>query len=495
MTFYRTTRLLASLLVGLGFSFALIGMGMAQSTNPKASDLKTLFDPIEDFKLEAKGQVTQPKILLEDQKFLEGLIGNQLKTVVKQRNLSCDPFGSQGVRVDRIHGGAFTKVNSKQRLFAYRFCEPLEYFENNGPQFGLAIVEGKILVGNYLDGSQRSASYAVSDVNLNGLTELMVVVPASSKDMTSSAIQLLEFANGQASTLGRFTVGGPGHTPAPVWRVCQQEAPVTALPNRFQSNVIFVQKGAKPIFSQQAYKVEIKCLREIVYGQDLASAVVTTKVGGIKTLQPDRAVLSIQSIMAMRSIPGLETARQESRVLFENDIVMLFNGKLKQSSVSNDTAYDTLFVQNKSTGKIQMVDGTRFGSKPSFVGAVATQDGRLAYVEAGVGAGPDDYVLSRVDLSSGLVREVLKASSLNTQQLGELQLSPDERSLAFIIVPNGSELGGPSWGYQVRLGDFADPRILNPARSGCAVKVVSKQVQADQGLCLDKQSETYPCSK
>jgi hypothetical protein len=249
----------------------------------------------------------------------------------------------------------------------------------------------------------------------------------------------------------------------------------------------------KPVFYQQTYKVEIKCLREIVYGQDLVSAVVTTKVGGIKTLQPDRATLSIQSIMATQSIPGLETARQESRVLFENDRVVLFNGKLKQSTVSNDTVYDTLFVQNKSTRKIQMMDGTRFGSNPSFVGAVATQDGRLAYVEAGVGAGPDDYVLSRVDLSSGLVREVLKASSLNTQQLGDLQLSPDERSLAFIIVPNGSELGGPSWGYQVRLGDFADPKILNPARIGYAVKVVSKMIQSGQRLCFDKYSETKLC--
>jgi hypothetical protein len=234
-------------------------LGFTSRVTSQTENLKTLFNPLEDYASEAVGarKFTYDTDSAEARD-LGMLLKMPLMDFVKTRNLFCE-MGFHRLVIDGISFGTFTLRGTKQRAVSYRFCEPLEYYEVDGPQFGIAILEGKKLIANYINLSKNTAMYTVTDVNQNGLSELMLEIP--SLKSKGSAVQLLELPNAQLVEMGVIDIGGPGSTPVPIGRLCG-DAPLESLPNEFWSNIIYVKKGLKPQFFRQAYTVRVTCINK-----------------------------------------------------------------------------------------------------------------------------------------------------------------------------------------------------------------------------------------
>jgi hypothetical protein len=266
--------------------------GFMSHVASQTENLKTLFNPLEDYASEAVGarKFTYDTDSVEARS-LGALLKTPLMNFVKSRSLFCE-MGFHRLVIDGISFGSYTSVGTKQRAISYRFCEPLEYYENDGPQFGIAVLEGKQLIANFINFSKSTAMYSVSDVNRNGLNELMLEIPSSKSK--GSAVQLLELPNAQPVEMGVIDIGGPGSTPVPIGRLCG-DAPLNPLPTEFQSNVIYVTKRVNPQFYRQAYAVKVTCLNKEISGR---AKVVWKQLGVRSQISPQK-----QGMQLIRTYP------------------------------------------------------------------------------------------------------------------------------------------------------------------------------------------------
>ena len=278
-------------------------VGISTSSFSQTENLKVLFNPLEDYVQDAKGHVYHERQRTNEERLLSDLLQTQLEKQIRtqkqmQRNTLYCMNGYEGVNIDSTHLGSFTRKSAKEKAVVYSYCEGWESFGNlEDFQHGLAILEGKTLVANFIDFGElsllTSATYSVTDINQNDLNELMMVVPSSITK--GSDIQLLEFGKTIPVSLGTIEIGGPGFTPTPISRVCNNNDEVhpESLPNNFLSNVIYVKKARKPIFYRQTHDVTVTCINLGVY--PLQARVNWKKVGGITEvkLQP-KAVLFVK---------------------------------------------------------------------------------------------------------------------------------------------------------------------------------------------------------
>jgi hypothetical protein len=248
-------RLLASLLVGFGSSFVLIGMGVAQTSPTNISIpktvLKKLYDGIEDMKLKySVRNVERPSLYDQDSIDLTKiLVKNHVKT-----NQTCGAeSGSMPIRDVGVNAkvfGSFTKPRTKQILYAYSTCTF---------GFGLAILESGKLVVAY-DAEHYFSVFLVKDINKNGLNEVMFEIQSKADGVWAEmhAIQLLELKDFKPYSFGSFFIGGPPNVYAGGgdWVTCSSRAP-RELQKSFPSNILYVHKGKTPQFFIEGY--EINC--------------------------------------------------------------------------------------------------------------------------------------------------------------------------------------------------------------------------------------------
>jgi hypothetical protein len=246
------TRLLAFGLVLL----VLLGVaGTAQDVT-----LKKLYDPIEDFQLEYKDaeKFWKSNVSEVEAKQVDDIAGATLLKYLKKsgRWKSCQsvPNGNySGIHASNVNLGSFTQLKKQQRAYRFTFCEPYETYGCDSTIYGVVILEGKSLIAMYTDESCTKHSFSVSDINQNGLNELMLEVP-DQPDSEKTSIRLLEFPNGAMRNLGDLSVDiYPSLSIGS--EVCGQSLEAESTKKTFNSNIIFVLKSKNPLFFSEKYKV------------------------------------------------------------------------------------------------------------------------------------------------------------------------------------------------------------------------------------------------
>ncbi len=227
--------------------------------------LKKLYDPIEDFQLEYKtsGEFRKSNVSEADAKRVDAIAGSILIKYLKRigRWKSCEKsfpsnFSYSGIHAWHINLGSFTQLQKQQRAYSFTYCEPWEAYSCTPNMSGMVILEGQNLVAIYTDESCANfAPFSVSDINQNGLTELMLVVPEK-PDSEKTSIRLLEFPDGGVRNLGDIGVGiQPGYEDMFPSEFCSGSVDSESIKKTFGSSIIFVLKAKNPLFFSEKYKV------------------------------------------------------------------------------------------------------------------------------------------------------------------------------------------------------------------------------------------------
>jgi hypothetical protein len=246
----------------LAFGFILLVLlgvaGTAQDVT-----LKKLYDPIEDFQLEYKDAEKFWKLNVSEaeSKQVDDIAGATLVKYLKQtgRWKSCqsEPEGYySGIHASHVNLGSFTQANKQQRAYAFSYCEPGKDYGCFPNISGMVIFEGQKLIAMYTNEScANRVRFSVSDINQNGLSELMLVVSEKS-DSEKTSIRLLEFPNGGVRNLGDIGVGVQAtydeFFPS---EFCNGSVDLESTKKTFVSNIIFVLKAKNPLFFTEKYKV------------------------------------------------------------------------------------------------------------------------------------------------------------------------------------------------------------------------------------------------
>jgi hypothetical protein len=232
----------------------LVGLTTAQDIN-----LKKLYDGIEDMRQEyedAHSGAERPSADYDNEtEFLNRTIGKKITAQFCKSELPYGktPVGYSYLSVSDVLMGSFTKPNVKQSMYVFYFCDISQ---------GIAILDRNKVIAAYGASTHIFDQFSVTDVNQNGLNELMLILQSKAKGSWGylRAIQLLEFAQGKPSSLGSLFIGGPSGNfadggPSPD-EPCKPEAP-PELRKFFPSNIIYVLKGKIPQFFAEGY--EINC--------------------------------------------------------------------------------------------------------------------------------------------------------------------------------------------------------------------------------------------
>jgi hypothetical protein len=242
--------------------------------------LKKLYDPIEDFQLEYKDYEKFWKINISDAeaKQVDKIVGPTLIQHLKKtgRWKSCQSESEgyySGIHASHVNLGSFTQPNTQQRAYSFSFCEPIEAYGCVPNVSGMVILEGKKLVALYTDEScaYHIHRFSVSDINQNGLTELMLVVPEKTQIETEKmSIRVLEFPNGGVRNLGDINVGVQANYdeifPS---EFCRGSVDLESTKKTFNSNIIFVLKSKNPLFFTEKYIVNCNYRKIGVQAQKL----------------------------------------------------------------------------------------------------------------------------------------------------------------------------------------------------------------------------------
>jgi hypothetical protein len=265
------TRLLA-----FGFIlFVLLGVvGTAQDVT-----LKKLYDPIEDFQLDHKtsGEFRKSNVSYSDAKRVDTIAGSTLIKYLKRtgRWKSCQsrfPGDSYaGIHAWYVNLGSFTQPQKQQQAYSFTYCEPWAGIGCTPNTSGMVVLEGKNVVALYTDEScsDLNQRFSISDINQNGLSELMLVVPEK-PDSEKISIRLLEFPNGEVRNLGDINVGVQANYDEMMpSEFCSGSVDLESTKKTFNSNIIFVLKSKSPLFFSEKYKVNCNYRKIGVQAQKL----------------------------------------------------------------------------------------------------------------------------------------------------------------------------------------------------------------------------------
>jgi hypothetical protein len=150
-----------------------------------------------------------------------------------------DSFCDDDFRVIDTASGAFTRPNSRQRLFLYRLCITGHNFARNG----LAVFEaGKLIAHVVYEGAWDYAVGVLPDIKRNGLNEIIVATGGTNAGETWSLVTLLELPGGAARPIGMFDVYDD---------TCGTGS--TGTDERVQATRLWVTPGAIPTFFRQSF--------------------------------------------------------------------------------------------------------------------------------------------------------------------------------------------------------------------------------------------------
>jgi hypothetical protein len=271
--------------------FGLLGM---TSSFGQDVTLKKLYDGIEDLHQGSRyqNQTNTPIDYAAENKMLEKQLGTKTRTRYAKNLKDCDPNPEgQKFWVEEVLSGSFLRPKSKQKLIVYQFCAPIEsyYYECQAVLCGMAIIENGIVLANFENKAEEARRYTVKDINQNGLTELMLVVQSRASGIWAQldAVQIIEFSNSTATSLGSFFVGGPATffepaDPDPIdpefdvpifkpTKICTKSSPEKSLRNYFPSNILYVQKGKVPHFFAEGWEVNCDYLEKGVKAKKISS--------------------------------------------------------------------------------------------------------------------------------------------------------------------------------------------------------------------------------
>jgi hypothetical protein len=279
----------------LAFGFILLVLLGVVSTAQDVT-LKKLYDPIEDFQLEYKtsGEFRKSNVSQSDAKKVDTIAGSILIKYLKRigRWKSCQSkFAGDsytGIHAWHVNLGSFTQLQKQQQAYSFTYCEPWEAYSCTPNMSGMMILEGQNLVAMYTDESCANfAPFRVSDINQNGLIELMFVVPEK-PDSEKTSIRLLEFPNGGIRNLGDINVGiQPGYEDMFPSEFCSGSVDLESTNKTFNSNIIFVLKAKNPLFFSEKYRVNCNYSKIGVQAkkiQDLTPIKPTQRFSGFKRI-------------------------------------------------------------------------------------------------------------------------------------------------------------------------------------------------------------------
>jgi hypothetical protein len=247
-------------LISLGMVCVLAVLSLAFAT--KDITLKKLYDPIEDFQVEHKNSsANEFRLSRTEEKRVNDIAQPALVSYLKRsgrwEKYCTDAFNGafSGLNVYRVNIGSFTRIGAKQFLYTFSFCEPIEYYGCLPSVSGVAILEDQRLIAMYTDETCAHVSFSVSDINQNGLRELMLVVPIK-PDAETTSIRLLEFPDGKIRNLGDVPVGVQlGNDEIFPSEFCANNVYVPVTKKTFSSNIIYVLKSSTPQFFSEQYDV------------------------------------------------------------------------------------------------------------------------------------------------------------------------------------------------------------------------------------------------
>ncbi len=255
------------ILFGLVCVFAALSLAFGT----QSITLKKLYDPLEDFQTEFQditknpngSSPPKPQLSSAEQKAVKNQVEPALIAYLKRSRLwtkICTVGGDggiayQGVHIHTVNLGSFTRPNSKQKIYTFTACEPIESYGCVKSGFGGSLIlEQEVFVAMYTDEDCIGRRYTVKDVNQNGLSELMLVVPFDPIPGTI-AVRLLEFPGAKVRNLGDIPTGAD---PAPDLfsnETCTGNVVFNKTTRTFSSNIIYVLKSSTPQFFSEKYEV------------------------------------------------------------------------------------------------------------------------------------------------------------------------------------------------------------------------------------------------
>jgi len=149
-----------------------------------------------------------------------------------------DKYCTEGFEAIDVANGSFTKANSSQNAILYRYCVKGQDIGNNG----IAIIKNQRVVAHVVFNSGEDYSIqALSDINGNGLSEIVIGDGSSHQGYSASLATVIEISSSGVDNLGTADV-------------FQDDC--GANPDRCETIAykVLVKTGTTPIFYRETYK-------------------------------------------------------------------------------------------------------------------------------------------------------------------------------------------------------------------------------------------------
>ena len=198
--------------------------------------------------------------------------------------------------------------------------------------------------------------------------------------------------------------------------------------------------------------------------------------------------------------PGRENAVQERRTVFENQKVSLFLGR---DTLDQQRDARWLFVSHKADSFIRAIDPVQFGQNTIFRDAVATSDGRQAYLIVGTtftDPSSDSVGIYRIDLRTGKTSRIFLPSQAGLLGVSNIALSPNQQSLAFFgevdLSTPGENRPEEIHGPEVGVVPFSLSLQGLTATGSLTTKPVEYPIIKDDGVpCFEQDNRPSMCPR
>lgn len=171
--------------------FCLIFGGSAVSVCGQTNKLTLIYDGRDAIK-EAVSSATEA-----EKKLIEKEVLKKEAVIKGKTELECDEneFDVLGAA-----SGSFTKATASQKVFLYELCRSARTFGIGG----IVVVEDGKIVAHYTYG--ENGLYAdiafVSDINQNGLSEILLIAVGMGQGYTLGAVEIIEITSGGIESFG-----------------------------------------------------------------------------------------------------------------------------------------------------------------------------------------------------------------------------------------------------------------------------------------------------
>ena len=148
---------------------------------------------------------------------------------------------NENFEVVDVTNGSFTKANSTQRAVLYRFCTTGHDFANNG----IIVIEDRSVVAHVIyAGGEDYSIQALSDINGNGLSEIILSDGATHQGYSESVATIIEVSSTGVKNFGIADVYEDD---------CGAKDPCKTITHK-----ILVKPGQTPIFYRETYRMKNK---------------------------------------------------------------------------------------------------------------------------------------------------------------------------------------------------------------------------------------------